>query len=120
MVAAEVVFVTCAIWGFQSFRECEDGAGGDAAFAEAVGATSMPLVAVVLKMDVEGTATAVVLLTTRTVCSTSTAASGLVVGHKLAFRAGHAVVIGQMPASLTVACGKKLGESPTCSWLRPP
>ena len=125
MVAAVVVvFVTCAIWGFRSYRECGGEAGEDAAFAGSAGETSIanltPLAAVVLKTDAEGTAIAAVRLMMRMACSTWTAGSGLVAGRRLACRAGHAVVIGQMLASLTVGCGKRLGESPICSWLRPP
>jgi hypothetical protein len=40
MVAVAVVFATCAISGFRSFQECEDGAGGDAAFAGLADVTS--------------------------------------------------------------------------------
>lgn len=125
MVAAGVVvFVTCGIWGFQSYPECEGEAGVGAASAGSVGGTSIasltPLAAVVLKTGAEGMAIAVVRLMTHMACSTWTAGSGWGAGHRLACRAGHVVVTEQMLASLTVGCGKKLGESPICSWLRPP
>jgi hypothetical protein len=71
-------------------------------------------------MDAAGTETAVVLRLTRTVYSTWIAASGLGVGRKLAFRVDHAVVTGQRLASLTEACGKRLGGNPIDSSLRPP
>jgi hypothetical protein len=124
-VAGVAAFVTCAIWGFQSFQECEDGAGEGAAFAGLADATSeanlVPLaVAAVRKKDAEGKATAVAQRTTRMACSTSTVGSGLGADRRLAVHADHVVVIEQMLASLIVGCGKKLGESPIDSWWRPP
>jgi hypothetical protein len=124
MVASEGVFVTYATLGFRSFLACEDGVGEGAAFAGLVGATLTaslkPLVVVVPKMDAEGTATAVAPLMTHMVCSTLIVASGLVADRRLVVHADHAGAIGQTLASLTVACGKKLGESPIGSSLRPP
>jgi hypothetical protein len=124
MVAFEEVFATCATSGFQSFLACEDGVGEGAAFAGLVGVTLtaslMPLVVVVLTMDAEGMATVVVPQMTHRVCSTLIVASGLVADRRLAVHADHAAAIGQTLASLTVACGKKLGESPIGSSLRPP
>jgi hypothetical protein len=124
MVAFAVGFATCAISGFQSCRECEDGAGEGAASAGLAGGTSTmsfeTLVAVAQMMGAEGTVTVVARLSTRTECSTSIVASDSAVDRKLACRAGHAVVIVQMRASLTVECGKKLGESPIGSSSRPP
>jgi hypothetical protein len=125
MVVAGVGFATCAILGFQSFQECEDGADGGVAFAGLVGETSrvslMPSAAAeVQKRDAGGTATVVAQLKTRTECSTWTVASGLVADRRLAYRADHAVVIEQMQASLTVECDKRLGESPIGSSWRPP
>jgi hypothetical protein len=124
MVAFAVGFATSAILDFQSFQECEDGAGEGAAFAGPAGGTSTmnfeTLVAVAQMMGAESTVTVVAPLSTRTECSTSTVASDSAVGRKLACRAGHAVVIVQMRASLTVECGKKLGESPIGSSSRPP
>jgi hypothetical protein len=124
-VAGVAAFVTCAISGFRSFQECEDGAGEDAAFADLADVTSranlMPSAVVeARKKDAEGKATAVAQRTARTACSTSTVASGSEADRRLAFHADHVVVIEQMLASLTVGCGKKLGESPTGSWWRPP
>lgn len=52
--------------------------------------------------------------------STLMGASGWVVGRRLVFRVDHVVAIGLMLASLTVVCGKRLGEIPTDSWLQPP
>jgi hypothetical protein len=125
MVVAGVGFATCAILGFQSFQECEDGAGGDVASVGLVDETSrVSLVpsaaAVVRKRDAAGTATAVAQLTMRTECSTLTVASGSVADRRLAFHADHAVVTEQMLASLTVECGKRLGESPIGSSWQPP
>jgi hypothetical protein len=71
-------------------------------------------------MDAEGTETVVVRSMTRTACSTLTVASGWVADRKSAVHAGRAVVIEQMPESLTVGCGKKLGESPIGSLWRQP
>ena len=122
MEAAGAVFATSWTWGFRSFRECEDVvAGVGAAFAVLVadGTSTTSLMALtveVRKTDAGGTATAVVPLSTRTACSTLTGASGWEADRRWACRAGHAVVIGQMPASLTVGCGKRLGESPIGSW----
>jgi hypothetical protein len=81
MAASEVEFETCVIWGFQSFRECVDEAGGGVASADLAGGTLRvslsPLAAAeVLMMDVEGKVTVVVLLSTRKECSTLIVAFG--------------------------------------------
>jgi hypothetical protein len=124
MVGAAVVSAASVIWGCQSFLECEDVADEGAASAGLVGETSIaswsPLAVVVLMKDVGDTVTAVVQLSTRMECSTWTVASDWVAGHRLAFHVDHVVVIEQMQASLTVACDKRLGESPIDSSLRPP
>jgi hypothetical protein len=125
MVAAGVGFATYATLGFRSFQECEGGAGEGVAFAGLADATSrvslMPsAVAVVRKKGAEGTATAAAQRKTRTECSTLTAASGSEAGRRLACHVDHVVVIEQTLASLTVECGKKLGEIPSGSWLRQP
>jgi hypothetical protein len=82
MAASEVEFETCVIWGFQSFREYVDEAGGGVASADLAGGTLRvslsPLAAAaeVLMMDVEGKVTVVVLLSTRKECSTLIVAFG--------------------------------------------
>jgi hypothetical protein len=81
MAASEVEFETCVIWGFQSFREYVDEAGGGVASADLAGGTLRvslsPLAAAeVLMMDVEGKVTVVVLLSTRMECSTLIVAFG--------------------------------------------
>jgi len=79
--------------------------------------TSLAALAVeVQKTDAGGTETVAVPQLTRTECSTLTEASGWEADRRLACRAGHAVVIGQTQASLTVVCGKRWGESPIGSW----
>lgn len=121
---AAVAFVTFATLGFQSFPESVDEAGEGAACAGAAGATSgagfVALAAVALMMDAVGRVTAVAQALSRKACSTLIAAFGLVVGRKWAFHAGHAEVIELRLGSLIVACGKRLGEIPTGSWLQPP
>lgn len=100
--AAEV-FVTFAASGFQSCLGCEDEAGEGAACAGLAGATSeedlMPWAAVEWKKDAGCKVTAAAPAQTRTVCSTSTEASGWVAGRRLAFHAGRAVVTGQKQES---------------------
>jgi hypothetical protein len=118
-------FATYAISGFQSFRVCEDGAGGGAAFAGfaadvTLRGNSAPLAAGELMMGAGGTEIAAVQPTMRTGCSTWIVASGWEVGRRWAFHVGHAVETGQMLGSLTEAYGKRLGEIPFGSWLRPP
>jgi hypothetical protein len=118
-------FATCATLGFQSFLVCEDGAGEGAASADLAAGVTLrvdlaPLAAEALMMGAGGTETVGVPPTTRKECSTSTVASGWEAGRRWASHVGHAVGTGQTLASLTEAYGKKLGESPIGSWLRPP
>jgi hypothetical protein len=100
--AAEVS-VTFAVLGFQSCLGYEDEAGEGAACAGLAGVTSkegsMPWVAVELKKGAGCKATAAALAQTRTVCSTSTEASGWVAGRRLAFHAGRAVATEQKQES---------------------
>lgn len=100
--AAEV-FVTFAASGFQSCLGFEDEAGEGAACAGLAGVTSkegsMPSAAVESKKGAGCKATAVALVQTRTVCSTSTEASGWAPDRRLAFHADHAVVTEQKQES---------------------
>lgn len=102
-VGAEEVLVTFAVSGCRPCLECEDEAGEDAAYAGLADVTSeeglMPLVAVGSKMGAGCTATVAAPAQTRTVCSTWTVASGWVVGRRLAFHAGRAVVTEQKQES---------------------
>ena len=96
--AAEVS-VTFAASGFQSYLGCEDEAGEGAAYAGLAGVTSegglMPWAAVESKKGAGCKATAAAPAQTRTVCSTSTEASGWVAGRRLVFHAGRVVVTEQ-------------------------
>lgn len=73
----------------------------------------------VLMMDVEGKETAVARLRTHMACSTSTVASGWVVGRS-AVHVGRAVETEQKLANSTVVCGRRSGGIPTDSSLPPP
>jgi hypothetical protein len=81
---------------------------------------SRPLAAAARMMDVEDMAIAAALFATRKVCSTLTGASGWEAGRRLAFHVDRAGVTVQMQENLTEVYGKRLGEIPFCSWLRPP
>lgn len=100
---AEVVSVTSATSGSQSYLECVGEADGGAACAGLVGATSrggsMPWVVVEQKMGADCREIAGAQAQKRKVCSTSTEASGSEAVRRLASHADHAVVTEQMPES---------------------
>jgi len=103
MEGAAEVSVTSAASGFQSCLGCEDEAGEGAAYAGLADVTSkegsMPWAAVESKKGAGCKATAAALAQTRTVCSTSTEASGWAPDRRLAFHADHAVVTEQKQES---------------------
>lgn len=80
----------------------------------------MTLAAVELRMDAAGMVTVAGLALMHMAYSTCSVGSGQAVARISAFRVDHAAVTAQTQASLTVACGKRWGDSPADSSLRPP
>lgn len=102
MVVAEAESVTTAASGFHSYPAYVGAVGGGAACAGLADETSeegwMPWAVGAQRIDV-GKAIAEAQVQRHKVCSTLTEASGWVVGRRLAFHAGHAVVTEQMQES---------------------
>lgn len=69
---------------------------------------------------VEGRATAEELALNHMACSTWRVAFDSVAGHRWDVHADHAEETELMLASLTEACGMRLGDSPLDSWLLSP